>query len=394
MIKHSADKANSTVAKPALAFCLAFVGVALSQTMLGPMVPVIRVTYDVSLAQNGLLPFAQGAGCLAAGLIGIFVADKYDKRKSMILAYAVYNAMLYVTALLPPYWMLVALFFIIGTGARLCDALLNANMAELDANRKGFFLNLLHGFFGIGALVGPIIASAMLTGYGLGSSLLSIACLSSVLFLCCLLLVKNGKRTSPAEKTPKSSDQGPALPVLLKSRTMWTLGLCTTLYVGFAIAMATWIPSYFMEMGMGSFFAASVVSFLWAGIIAGRFVYSVLSLRFSMKKLIFVSSLVGGAVIIAASVVNTVEFLAVAYAIAGFFTGAVVPLCIAIANKEFPGASGRISSIIIIFVALGIMTVPGIIGLIAENVSFYTAIFILNLCPIFIAALSFSLKVK
>ena len=373
---------------PALAFCLGYAGVALSITMLGPMVPVIQATYKVSLAYNGFLTFAQGVGCLVAAIIGIVIADKYNKRTVMVIAYVLYNAMLYLSALLPPYWMLAVLFFLLGTGARLFDALVNANMSELDAEKKGFFMNLLHGAFGFGALFGPVIASKMLEEYDLGSSLLAIAVICSALFTACILMGKNGKE-SPLPTNPVSNNElRSSLVVLLKNRMMWILGLCSMLYVGFAIAIATWIPSYMMEIGASNFFAAAVVSFLWVGIIAGRFTYSVLSLRFSMKKLIFISNLIGGITIVCATVVNTVGFFVIGYLVAGFFSGAVVPLSVAITSKEFPSASGRVSSIIVFFVAIGSMLIPAMIGIIAEKVSFYNAVFILNLCPLLIAALS------
>ena len=196
----------------------------------------------------------------------------------------------------------------------------------------------------------------------------------------------------PPKNTVKNENMSHTLGLLLKSKTIWILGLCTMLYIGFAISVAMWIPSYFMEKGANSFLAASIVSLLWVGIIAGRFTYSALSLRFSLRKLIFVSNLIGGVIIICATMVNTIESLAIGYVASGFFSGAVVPLSVAIASKIFPAASGRISSIIILFVSFGMIVIPGMIGIIAENTSFYSAILVLNLCPVLIAVSSFFLK--
>jgi len=382
------------IIKAALAFCIAFIGIAISQTMLGPMVPIIQVTYNISLSQNGLLPFAQGVGAIIVLIISMAVADRFNKRTLMMIAYVIYNIVLYIAAFLPPYWLMVVLFFFVGVGTRLFDALANANMSELGAERKGAFLSLLHGFFGIGALIGPIIANTVLTKYDLGSSLLSIGCVCSVLFFISLLLSPSWKRAFPAEIKIINKDTNHSLLLLLRSKTMWILGLSCMLYVGFAIGIATWIPSYLGEMGASSHFAAAAVSLLWVGIISGRFVYSALSLKYSIKSLILVSNLIGGSVIICASIINTVELYVIGYIVSGFFIGAVTPLSVAIANKIYPAMAGRISSMIILFVSFGMMTIPPVIGVIAENVNFHTAIFILNLCPILIAALSVSLKTK
>ena len=356
------------------------------------MVPVLQSTYNISLSQNGLLPFAQGVGAIIVLIISIAIADRFNKRTLMVIAYIVYNAALYIAAMLPPYWTIVVLFFFVGAGVRLYDALANANMSELGGEKKGLFLNVLHGFFGFGALFGPIIASRVLVMYDLSTSLLAIACICSVLLIIGLGFSKNWRKTFPAKEEGKSNEDVHSLAILLKSKTMWLLGLCSMVYAGFVISIGTWLPSYIATLGANTYLAAGVVSFLWVGIISGRFVYSILSLKFSMYKLIFVSTAIGGVAIICASVINTIPSYIAGYACSGFLAGAVVPLCIAIANKEFPNMSGRISSIIILFVSFGMMIVPPVIGIIAENVSFYSAIFILNLCPIIIAALSFLLN--
>jgi len=381
-------KKKNTVAIPALALCVAFIGGAISVTMLGPMVPVLQATYNVSLAQNGLMTLLQGIGGITVTVLLVIIADRIDKRVVMVIAYIVYNSMLYMAALLPPYLILLSVFFMIGAGMRVLDALVNANMSELAGERKGFFLNLLHSSFGIGALSGPILASVVLEKYDLSSSFLVIACVCTVLLAGYFILSKKGKRAWPVQKAAASKEKSVSLITLLKSKSMLILGFCTMLYNGFAVSIALWIPSYFMEMEVSSLLSASIVSFLWVGIITGRFTYSFLSLKYSMKKLITISNLIGGSAIICATIINRVEILAAGYMISGFFIGAVTPLGIAIVNKEIPSASGRISSIIIMFAAIGTMAVPATIGVIAQNVSFYSAVFVLNLSPMLIALLS------
>ena len=371
-------------------FCLLDIGYALSQTMLGPMVPEIQKIYGVSLAENGLLTFFQGAGGIAALLLSIFIADMFNKKTFMAVAYTIYNIMLFLAALLPAYWLLVIIFFVIGAGTRLFDALVNANMSEVHNEKKGFFLNLLHACFGIGALLGPVLASMVLVLYGLVAALFLIACLCAVLLGAYLLLNGKEHKRTPRQSAMANAGQGYRLATLLKNRTIVLLSLCTMTYVGFATGVSMWLPSYLMdELNAGPIYAASVVSLLWAGIIAGRCVYSVFSLKFSTRNLLFVSNLAGGIILVTASLINTGLSLMIGYVLSGFLIGAVVPLSVALANKVFANCSGRITSIIMLFASLGLTVIPAMIGVIAGRGSFRIAVLVLNLCPALVAVLAF-----
>ena len=65
-----------------------------------------------------------------------------------------------IVALTPPFPALLPALFVIGFGEALLDAGFNAYVAGLPRNSA--LLNYLHAFYGTGALLGPLIASAIL----------------------------------------------------------------------------------------------------------------------------------------------------------------------------------------------------------------------------------------
>ena len=67
-------------------------------------------------------------------------------------------------ALHPPYPVLVVAFMIAGYGNGLTDAAWNAFFGSLaHANEM---LGFLHGFYGLGAVLSPLIATSMITKLG------------------------------------------------------------------------------------------------------------------------------------------------------------------------------------------------------------------------------------
>lgn len=70
-----------------------------------------------------------------------------------------------VIAVHPPYPVLVVVFILAGFGNGLLDAGWNAHVGSLaNANQV---LGFLHGFYGLGAVLSPLIATTMVTRAGL-----------------------------------------------------------------------------------------------------------------------------------------------------------------------------------------------------------------------------------
>lgn len=66
----------------------------------------------------------------------------------------------------PPYPAVVAILAVAGVGNGLLDAAWNAWIGEMDHANQ--LLGLLHGCYGLGATISPLIATAMVAKYGLG----------------------------------------------------------------------------------------------------------------------------------------------------------------------------------------------------------------------------------
>ena len=70
----------------------------------------------------------------------------------------IYSISVIIIALINSYVLLVGIFFILGASTRLLNAVLNANVADINAARRGFYVNLLQACFGLGAFLGPMLS--------------------------------------------------------------------------------------------------------------------------------------------------------------------------------------------------------------------------------------------
>jgi fucose permease len=104
-------------------------------------------------------------GYIASAALNNTIHIRFGQRGVALIGPACHLAAYIVIALHPPYPVLVLVFILAGLGNGLLDAGWNAHVGNL-ANASEV-LGFLHGFYGLGAVLSPLIATAMITKAGL-----------------------------------------------------------------------------------------------------------------------------------------------------------------------------------------------------------------------------------
>ncbi|HWQ78355.1 MAG TPA: MFS transporter [Anaerovoracaceae bacterium] len=375
------------------AFYILEIVYSMSQTMLGPMLPQIQSTYDISVSDNGMLTLFQGMGGIVAGIVTFFVSDRYNKIIMMNLVFLLYTAMLFVAHAMPPYTILLCAFFVIGLGTKSFDALVNANVSEISRpERRGMFLILLHACFGLGALVAPIIVSILLSRTSsIGQTFLTIFLLAFGAWAVCMAIQRSGLRlrhsgdsiTAPAKKNLRQ---------VIASKVVILAAFVGFLFVGFAMAVSMWLPSFMMlEHDLSKVSAAIIVSLLWCGVIAGRIFFSWLSIKYPIRPMLLVGNATGAAILFLSFAIDIPLVYGIAYLAAGFCMSATMPLAYAFAGKFFPGNAGGVSSVIVLLSCVGQALLPFLCGHLIEAIGYHLAICFMNFAPVLTVVIVFLL---
>ena len=139
-----------------------FVVLGLPDGMLGTAWPSMRATFGAPVSALGLILLIATAGSvLVTAFVGALI-----RRLGVpaLLAVAGSVAALGYTgfALAPGLWLILAVAVLLGAAAGLMDAGLNTAVALTGRSR---LLNLLHGAYGVGTAIGPlVVTAAILTG--------------------------------------------------------------------------------------------------------------------------------------------------------------------------------------------------------------------------------------
>lgn len=169
----------------------------------------------------------------------------------------------------------------LGLGAGSVDAALNGYVAN---NFKSNIMNFLHGFWGVGAFLGPFTMSFFIksdagwrAGYVFTAVVLSFIALA--VFLSRKIWVNKGN--SSKEKVYISNKEALKIP-FMKSALMAFL-----FFSYIELTTGLWISSYFVYgLGISKYYAALITALFYSSITAGRIITGLFSNNFENYKII------------------------------------------------------------------------------------------------------------
>lgn len=142
-----------------------FVVMGANDAAYGALIPYLGTYYQVSYTVVSLVFLSPFAGYVAAAVLNNTLHKTLGQRGVAILGPGSHLIAYIVISLHPPYPVLVIVFILAGFGNGILDAAWNAWIGNLANPNE--ILGFLHGFYGVGATIAPLIATTMITRQGL-----------------------------------------------------------------------------------------------------------------------------------------------------------------------------------------------------------------------------------
>ena len=269
----------------ALAF-IAFILIGCNDGALGVLIPGMRSFYHIDAVTISWLFLASTIGYLSASFNNGLLMARLGERRFLLLSLAIYSlgALLYSLSL--PYAFFLCAGAVVGFGGGMIDAGLNSYIASLPNN--GTLLNYLHAFYGVGALLGPLVASGLLA-QGLGWQTTYMVWLAIALLILVSLWFAFKRREPQAHQgTQEAGRQGSNLLLAtLRLRGVWLAAFFLLFYVGTEVGLGNWGYSFLTIARSGPpLFSAWVISGYWCGLTLGRLTLGRLIPRLGVRRLI------------------------------------------------------------------------------------------------------------
>lgn len=329
--------------------------------------PLIKDTYKVSYDFQGYLVSISWYGYVIFCLVTAYVLDRWGPKVGMISGYVLTCIGCVVTVFVPYFQTVIIALMVVWMGFGFFEVGNNVLATLLFTENSAVYLNLMHFFYGLGAITGPQIASGFVSwlNYGykgiyLGEAVITFVILLVVIFTPFSILKKVG---TPQSEEPSNCCN---LCSLFKRPYIWlcsiTLGFMEVIEFG----ASNWGALYYQDVygldvtTQGSLFV-SMFYFL--------FTASRLLSGFLIEKLGYYTSLFWS--LFLTVIIYIVGFLCGVNGrwvipFTGYFIGILFPTYMCLLMQIFGDDSSRVSSIVIFLSGATNGVVQLIIGYINE----------------------------
>ena len=372
-----------TVAVLAVAYWIYVVNGVLNSE-LGPSLPGMVQSFHIDLATAGTIFTTQFIGYLLGALGSGIVADRWGYQRVMILA-AVLTALGTAGTAWAGTWLTaIALTGAAGVGFGVTDSLCNAVVAAQVPSEGGVALNLLHTFFGVGALLGPLLVGLFLaTAAGwhamfLVTGVLALSCVGCIMVAHIPppphLAASGGAHAAPraGQATPDPVGRGAWV-----ARHLWLLIGLLFLFVGMEQVIGGWSTTY-LNRALGAHLdvAARSVALYWAAVTLGRLVASLLAVRLSNERLLGGSVIVALAALVALATAGTIGPALLALAVVGLGFAPIYPTIMALAARAYPRRFATLAGLITAAGGLGGAIFPWLGGIVGQTWGLHATIWL------------------
>lgn len=273
----------------------AFTLMGMNDASYGPLIPYLEDYYDEPYSIIALVFLTPFAGYVAAALANNTVHMRFGQRGVAFIGPVCHLISYIVICVHPPYPVLTVAFIFAGFGNGIEDAAWNAWIGAMaNANE---LLGFLHGFYGLGATIAPLVATTMITKAGLpwyywyyvmiGAAAIELA--SS------LWAFWGASAAIYRERNARTSDAGgsrlkEATLKMPAARVTWCCALFLIGYVGIEVALGGWIVAFMINVrNAAPFDSGMTATGFWMGITVGRLILGFVTPKIGEKLAICVS---------------------------------------------------------------------------------------------------------
>ncbi len=364
--------------------------------ILGPLIPDLVSSFDLSLGLAGFLPFAffvaYGVASIPSGLL----VEKYKEKKVLISAFflAFTGALLF--ALMPSFNIALLSLFLIGLGMAMLQVVINPLLRTVGGESEFAFNSVMAQlFFGAASFVSPMLYSYFVQNIhsgnatGLAAALeglvpqnltwVSLYWVFSIIALVMVIVIVFVKFPKVELKEDEKIDTGLAFSELKSNKYTWLYFLGIFSYVGTEQGVANWVSQFLQTYHQAdpATVGAGVISNYWGLLTVGCLLGLLLLKLFDSRKVLQIFT-IGAFISLMAGLFGDLTIARIAFPLVGFFGSVMWSIIVSLALNSVPNHHGTFSGILCTGICGGAI-IPLIIGNLADWIGLKWALLTLTI---------------
>jgi fucose permease len=300
-----------------------FMMFAMTTDSVGVIIPQIVAEFRISLTAAGAFHYATMAAIAGAAILLGFLADRLGRKQTIVLGLTLFAVNSYLFVLGNSFAYFLVLLTISGASIGIFKTGALALIGDISASTKEHTstMNLVEGFFGVGAIIGPALVTVLINRHISWKWLYSIAGTLCVLLILIALAVRYPRTMKPAED---AVDLRRTLR-MMGNRYALAFGIGELLYVAAEASVYVWGPLYLAGYrGRWMLLASYAIPVFFVLRAAGRFVGVWMLQRLDWSVVLVIFSL-AITLCLAGSVLGGVSAAVVLLPMSGLFMSVVYP---------------------------------------------------------------------
>ncbi|MCQ8849272.1 MFS transporter [Alteromonas stellipolaris] len=354
-----------------------FMMFAMTSDSVGEIIKEVKIEFAVTNTQASLMHSLFMIGIAFSGLFLGFLADKFGRKKTLILGLALFAISCYLFMVGSTFAFILSLITLSGLAVGVFKTAALALIGDISRSTKEHTgtMNGAEAFFGVGAIIGPILVAWLITQGVHWTWLYVIAGGLCTVLICMALMVEYPESKAIKEKPTSLVDSLK----LLKDPYALGFSIGAFLYVAAESAIYVWMPSYLIcDANSASdiyscyanestqTLAIYAVSVFFALRAVGRFVGIWMMQHFEWTKVLLLFSFM----IMMCFVVGLIagQTLAVfLFPLSGIFMSVIYPTFNSKGISCFEKRQhGSVAGVILFFTAAGAAAGPFIMGIVSD----------------------------
>ena len=349
-----------------LSILFLMLGYSFCYNILGNTMDPLIGEFSLTGASQGLMTSMMNLGSLLPLGIMPLLQGRIHKLWMLVMSSALQFLMLLLTGVASNFATLLTACALLGAGNNFTDICANSYIVDLHPEDSARHLGLLHGFFGVGGLITPLIVGWVLNRAGWRAAYFATAGLFA---LPCLFLLLAGLRARRAERAAGGEQETPITRAMLadylRGRRNWLLLIAGALYAASQLGLLSWVVRY-TSVRFGDAQTGSLcLSAYWICTTACRLASA--RLPFAPEKMLIAGAAGAGIAHAAGILAGTGPAMVVASALTGLLSGSCIPILLGEAARGNADKTSLTTSALFLSFGAARMLMPLLMGAVAAR---------------------------
>jgi fucose permease len=339
--------------------------------LLGSEAPLMMRFYSISEAEQGFITTILSVGGITSAVLCSLFGERFKKLKVLGYGLGLLALTTVLIGLAPPYYAVVICALFAGIAYTLIDIMVSSTFTQYFSSNAKTLLPMAHMFFGIGAMIGPYMMTAIVNPDIARSFTLPFLLIGGLTAVTFALYSLSARKVSSAVQSVGLQMEKSRPAEVFRAKRFWIVLLGGLLYCCFTTGILAWYPTYFNETkGLSLDMSGLMLTLFFAGSLVMRFFGPFFFSKIKPQKIFIWFSLLSALSMVFALTLDNIVLIGLFTVLSGAFQALNMVALIFIGCALFPTRHASATSVAVFSYNIGGMIAPVLLGTLADKIGF------------------------